>query len=282
MQKREIVKKISAVLCTGALAVGVFTPFAARAEVGSYNIGQKFTEKSLEIGEKAYVIDYKYDDVTGDKIKDDILLVGQKLYSENDIFADNLNIVVKDGKTNEFAKITDEDLCGYEGNLFVGDFSGDKVKDVMVTADTGGSGGVEEHFIASFVNNAPKAIFTEEDNEGLRVKGKYIDGFKANLKIENEAKEFILDLSANKEEYIKQGIYDKAGKVLAEVEPISCSFGSLKAIDWNADGTLELMGSQRIIGTCNADTISTTESLWQFNNSKWNLKRLQYTTLLIK
>lgn len=67
----------------------------------------------------------------------------------------------------------------------------------------------------------------------------------------------------------------KAAAVLLLADAIS-------PIDYNGDGTYEICGYQRIIGSCNADTISEVESLWKYENGKWKISTLQYSTFLIK
>lgn len=277
-----ILKKGAVLVLAGCLVFVGGKALRAQENSTDFQIGEKFQVEELAMGDKAYVIDYKTADVTGDNIKDEVVLVGEKPFSENDIFADNLTVIVKDGKKNEYVKATYEGLCGYEGELFVGDFTGDKVNDVMVTANTGGSGGIYNHMVATFKDNEPAVIFSEKDNNGVKFTGKYLEDFKAEIIAEDLNKTIIMDLSAHKDNYIEMGIYNDEGKLLTEVEPWSNPFSKLEAVDFNLDGTFELSGVQRIVGTCNADPISFVDSIWSFDNSKWNIKELKYTTYLVK
>lgn len=279
---KGLLKKGAVLALAGCLVFVGGKALKAEENSSDFKIGEKFIVEELPMGDKAYVIDYKTADVTGDNVKDEIILIGDKLYSKEDIFVDNLTVVVKDGQNKEFVKATYEGFCGYGGELFVGDLTGDKVNDAMVTADTGGSGGVYDHMIATFKDNKPVVIFSEENNGGVKFTGKYVDGFMAEIVAESLNRTIMMDLSVNKARYIEMGIYNKEGKLLTEVEPWSCSFSELEAVDYNCDGVFELRGVQRIAGTCNADSISYVDSVWNFDNSKWNIKELKYSTYLVK
>ncbi|QXM05616.1 VCBS repeat-containing protein [Crassaminicella indica] len=275
---KAFIKKTSVLLLTGVLALGAMGGANVNAQNDEFKIGDKFTKMC----DKAYVVDYKLEDVTGDNIKDNVILVGTKTVS--DIFCDTLTVVVQDGKTKEYSKATYKDFRGYQDKemLFIGDFTGDKVKDVMVSASTGGSGGIVDHMIATFKDNKPSVIFTDKENAGIDINGKYIDGYKAEIEFKDLNKKVLLDVSASKDMYIEQGIYDKEGKLLQKVEPWIYPFSQLEPIDYNRDGTFELKGYQRIVGTSNADTISHVESILKFENDKWNTKGAQYSTYLVK
>lgn len=285
MYKKNIVKRASALLLTGCLAVGcvyyVNAQSTSNSQTPNLKIGDGFTVERLALGDNAYVIDYKSADVTGDEVKDDIILVGNKMQKE-DIFSESLNIVVKDGKSNEYSKATYENFGGYEGALYVEDFSGDNINDVMVSAGTGGSGGINEHLIATFKDNNPMVIFDNKDNEGVKTEAKFIDDFKVEINIENINQKAIIDVSVNKDQYIEDGLYDKNGKVLKDSEPFSYPFSLVEAKDYNGDGTYELIGHQRVVGLYNADTISHIDTVWSYKNSKWTVEELKYSTYIKK
>lgn len=289
MNKKNIVKKASALLLTGCLAVGGIcyvnaqgtSNDKANVKQSNFIVGEEFAIEKLALGDKAYVIDYKSADVTGDEVKDDIILIGNKMQKE-DIFSDSLNIVVKDGKSNEYSKTTYENFAGYEGALYVHDFSGDNINDVMVSASTGGSGGIYEHLIATFKDNNPTVIFDNKDNEGAKTEAKFIDDFKVELNIENINQKAIVDVSVNKEQYIEGGLYEQNGKILKDSTPFSYPFSLVEAKDYNGDGTYELIGHQRVVGLYNADTISHIDTVWSYKDSKWTIEELKYSTYLKK
>ncbi|MEJ8545911.1 hypothetical protein [Brevibacillus borstelensis] len=239
----------------------------------------------LKLDKNTYVIDQKSADVNGDQVPDTVYLVGVKEKAD-DIYAADMNIVVQDGKTKAYTKTEMKDLGGYEGELTLLDFTGDRVADAFVKTATGGSGGIYNHVIATFADQKPKVIFGEAENEGVRYEGKFLDGFKAEGKGVHLQQPLTLDVQANKELYLSAKLYDKNGKLLKKDEDVSVysyPFGSLQPIDIDNNGTFELMGEQRIVGLNNADTVSTLKSIWGFGSEgKWAPWEVEYSTYLLK
>lgn len=240
--------------------------------------GKKIKQNDLELPQDTYVVDYKEADVTGDKVKDRVYLVGVKEKEEN-VFVSDLNIIVQNGKTKKFVNTKNKDFGGYEGSLFIGDFTGDKVNDIMVTAAHGGSGGTVNNRVYTVDKNSIKTIFNEKDNEGVNFEGKFVDGLKAELKSEKLNKKITLDISGNKNDYIEAKIYDKSGKLLCEVQPYTHPYKILKPVQY-IDGTYYLEGNQRVVGFANPDTLSNVRSVWKYENSKWVPVEVEYGTFL--
>ena len=56
----------------------------------------------------------------------------------------------------------------------------------------------------------------------------------------------------------------------------------LGLVDSDGDEVYELRGHQRIVGCCNADTVSRVESVWKFDGTAWNIIQAEYSTFLVK
>lgn len=265
-------KKVISLLLVGAIGVSGLS-FAHASSAKPNKI------KGLNLSKNQYIITQKFGDVDGDKIKDTVYLIGEK-EKKDDIYNQNVNVLIKNGKTKKVINAKLKDLGGYEGKLFIKDFTGDKVADIFVSMETGGSGATLDNRIMTVKNDAVKMIFSEDNNMGVNFNGEFTDGFKAQLKEKNLNKEITLDLSAFKDEYIEQKIYDRNGKLLGKVEPWTDPFSMLKPVDYDGDGTYELAGHQRVSGSCHANTISNIESIWKFENSKWTPMQIEYTTIL--
>ena len=109
--KKQYVKKLSFLVLAGFIcAAGVGKLQGASAEQTAQSpkveIGQKFIVPELKLKENTYVLDYKMDDVDGDSVEDKVILVGTKEMIDGtlDAYADNLSIVVQDGKTQGYVK----------------------------------------------------------------------------------------------------------------------------------------------------------------------------------
>ncbi len=238
----------------------------------------------LNLGKNGVVIESKSIDVTGDGNKDNVVLVGSKADEGKSPFRENLMIIVQEDESEEYLKATYDKFSGYEPKLTVKDFTGDKIADVMITANSGGSGGIYNHLIATFKDAQAKVIFDQNNNKGLQVSGQFMPDFKAKVNFEDLNKEALIDISVNKANYIQLKIYNQEGALVQKklIRPSSYPFSNLKPIDYNRDGKYELRGLQKIVGANNADTISEIESIWSYDNNKWNLKEVKYNTILLK
>ncbi|WP_429844285.1 hypothetical protein [Brevibacillus sp. FIR094] len=87
--------------------------------------------------DSTFVLDSKYADVTGDNIKDHILLVGDKMGVSMNQTAHNLRVVVREGKDNQqtFISVGKRD-SGILPKLAITDGNVDQVKDILVTMPT--------------------------------------------------------------------------------------------------------------------------------------------------
>lgn len=97
------------------------------------SINSGFSMKS----DSTFVLDTKYADVTGDGIKDHIFLVGDKMGMSMNQMAENLRVVVREGKDNQqtFISVGTRDK-GLLPKLHVTDSNNDQVKDILVTMPT--------------------------------------------------------------------------------------------------------------------------------------------------
>lgn len=91
-------------------------------------------------GYSAYILDYKQGDVNGDGVIDTVYLMGDKRKSSQSPFVENINLVVLDGATRRYSRVPLKENAGYNPTLFLGDFTGNRVNDIVVYIDSGGSG----------------------------------------------------------------------------------------------------------------------------------------------
>ncbi|MFU1794354.1 hypothetical protein ACM1RC_10835 [Paenibacillus azoreducens] len=196
--KKQIAKKIPYLALAGFIcAVGIGSPQISLAKQGNaapkvvnqqsqktlqkIEIGQKIRVPELKLKENTYALDYKISDVTGDSVKDQVILVGtkEKINGKLDAYASNLSVIVQDGKTKKYVKYdwlskgTDGKLygeLGREPNLIIGDYTGNKVNDIIVTAPQGGNGGYVDHLILTWEGNKLKDVLAKDvvaDNQEL-------------------------------------------------------------------------------------------------------------------
>ena len=225
-----------------------------------------------------YVIAKQAADINGDKADDTIYLVGHKDKKEAH-YADQMNLLVQDGATKQEIKVDLDQMNGYEATLFIGDFNGDKISDIFIKAPTGGSGGIVEQRFVTFDKGEPEIIFSHEHNKGIQLSGKYVDGFKAELFDKMDKPSVILDISGQKQKYIREEIYEEDGTLRKAVNPITYSM-VVEPVDRNSDGTYELSGQQRIVGAYGADGIGKVYSIWSYQQGMWKQEQVEVSTFI--
>jgi hypothetical protein len=243
-----------------------------------YKKNQHFILSKLHIN--GYIADYKCTDVSGDRIKDDVILVGSK-FNNNDSFFTNLNVVVRDGKTKKYIKYAlDKNCCGYEPNMCFGDFNNDKIPDIFISMPTGGSGGIINSMLVSFKGNKPEALFDfNKFNNGIDLSVKFVNNFQVELNSKSLNKKEVYDLP-NKDMFINSGVYDKNGVLLKTTEGWIDGFSDIKPV-YNGK-FYSLTGMQRICGICHAETLGSLKSFWKWDGKtmKLNPENVLYEAIL--
>ncbi|WCN39447.1 VCBS repeat-containing protein [Aneurinibacillus uraniidurans] len=199
------------------------------------------------------VLDTAIGDVNGDRVPDRVFLVGTKPYGASSPLVADITVVVEDGRTKQRYRIPLEQNQGYGPTLFLGDFTGDKVADIMVNMSSGGSGGITYNYVYSFLNNQPRKLFdSEQFNRTHTGTVTYEDYYKVRVVTENPHNVYILDIRYKGTDYLNE-IYDPNGKLKAPLSGDINGLGGLYPVDFDYDGVYELMAFQRIIGRYNAD-----------------------------
>ena len=118
---------------------------------------------------KNYSIISEYnEDVTGDNIKDRILLLAINLENTNNIKS-SIKICVVDGITSKYViKCPGYFDSGYDPKISFGDINNDGVKDILVSINSGGSCNISFQNILSFKDLIPYEIVdSKKFNRGL-------------------------------------------------------------------------------------------------------------------
>lgn len=219
---------------------------------------------------RLYLLDMKLGDVTGDGVSDKVSLYGNKPDGSKGIFADNITVIIEDGHTKQRKTITPEFNSGYNARLFLGDFTKDKVDDIKVSIDSGGSGGYGFFYIYSFKNNNLQEIFNfDKYNKKYSYKVDYADSYKVDVANVMLNKLFILDLSYKGYDYLSQ-YYDENGKLKIPVQGEVLDIGALAPIvNDEKNNFYDLIAFQRIIGTTNSDTLGFIQNLLSWNGQKF-------------
>lgn len=218
---------------------------------------------------KKYILDFKRGDVNGDKIIDNVYLVGEKPSGIGSPFVDNITLIIQDGKTKDFTRIPLKANAGYNPTIFLGDFTNDKVDDILVSIDSGGSGGLAFYYIYSFLDNEPQKIFDfEKFNKKYKYDVIYKDCYQVEVTSKDGSKKYTIDIKYKGEEYLSE-IYDERGKLKQPIEGWVNPLGGLYPIDFQRDGVYELYALQRIAGRYNADGLGYIQTSLEWNGKEF-------------
>ncbi len=250
--------------------------FAAQSKTGDNNaglIGSASRDAAIfavdwQLPAGHQILDVQTGDVTGDGIQDRVYLTGHKPSTASG-YADTITLFVENGASKIRTETALAGMGGYEARLFLGDFTGDHVADILITAASGGSGGWYENRVVTFTAKT-MVIFDQQDNSKIFVSGQFKDGFK--LELHNEAgsgSAVTLDVSERKADYIRLGIYDHGGILQRQTGAMVTPFGRLEPVDTDNDGIYELKGRQRIAGAYNADGVATVETVLAYAGQHW-------------
>lgn len=215
------------------------------------------------------VLDMKRGDVNGDRIPDTVFLTGSKAFPDSPYY-EKVTLWVQDGRTGKRTEIPLNTSSGYHPTLFLGDLTKDRVEDILIRMDSGGSGGMTYDYIYSFLNNQPNKLFDYEVfNKQDSYEVTYEDNYKVRVKNNKSGEIFIIDLQYKGKEYLSE-IYDPNGKLKQPISGWVNPLGEVYPVDFQRDGTYELLTYQRIAGRYNADALGwiNTYLEWKDNTLK--------------
>jgi hypothetical protein len=214
---------------------------------------------------------YALGDVNGDGIADNVFLTGYR--TPDSPFVQNITIVVRDGSTGQFYQSSLKENAGYDPALFLGDFTGDGVLDILVSIASGGSGATMYHYVFSDINNQMKLLFDfEKYNEEFSYRVTYKDGYVVEVVSENNSKVYLIDISNRGSEYLNE-IYYRNGRLRAPISGFVNPLSVLQPVDIDYDRVLELMAYQKIAGRYNADSLGYIQNFLIWDGQRFVLNK---------
>lgn len=213
------------------------------------------------------IIVYSRGDLTGDGFLDTVYLTGEK--TEGSPFWQNISLNVLYQHENTLERIYLKQSAGYNPTIFLGDFTGDQVDDILVVIDTGGSGGTIYAFVFSYTHGNIQQVFdVEEFNETSKYEVDYENYYQVNVVSSYPSKQYRLDLTYKGKEYLSE-IYDEDGILKEPIEGWVDPVGGLYPIDFERNGTYELMSFQEIAGRYHADAIGYVQTVLKWDGQKF-------------
>lgn len=245
-----------------------------------YEILSKFKLDDVDFYDNAYLLDFQQSDVNGDKIEDNILMTGVHEEDFSSPYHDNITLIIQDGKSKKLMFLTPKNAHGYGYSFSMGDFNGDKVKDILVSVNNDMTGGAGQytHSIYSLKDNRLKVLFDNEKiMDEINLKVMFMDNFKIMISLPQIDKKIIVDKSDQKKKYKELNLY-KGNKLRKKTEGSADNYSSLVPKDIDKDGILELKGMQYISGYGHSDGLGMAISVLKYNNKKqkWIVKSMEF------
>jgi hypothetical protein len=212
------------------------------------------------------IVAFARGDVTGDRIPDNVYLTGIK--TPDSPFIQNITLVIQNGKTLRNTGIPLSDNSGYNPTLFLGDFTGNGVNDILIGITSGGSGGIMYNYIYSFINNKAQLLFDfNAYNDQYKYDVAYQDNYKVDVISSYNNEKYIIDITNRDANYLNE-IYNSNGKLKNPIEGFVNPLSGLYPVDFDSNKVYELLAYQKIAGRYNADSLG-----YVLNTLKWKDNR---------
>ncbi|MFD1927772.1 VCBS repeat-containing protein [Sporosarcina siberiensis] len=212
------------------------------------------------------IVAFTQGDVTGDRVIDQVYLTGTK--TPESPFTQNITLHIKNGKTGITTSIQLRDNVGYNPSLFLGDFTGNGVDEILIGINTGGSGGVMIYYIVSFIGSKAQLLFDYNMyNHQYQYDVTYLNNYKVKVVSKANHEKYIIDLTTKGPEYLNE-IYDKNGKLKSPITGFVDPLSGLYPVDFDSNKVFELLAYQKIAGRYHADSLG-----YMLNTLSWKENR---------
>lgn len=222
------------------------------------------------------VVQVKYGNVTGDGVTDVVYLTA--VQTPGSPFLQQITLVIQCRRTSQAFRIPLQENAGYHPTIFLGDFTGDRVKDILIVINTGGSGGTIYAYVFSFRNERFNQIFEANAfNEKGKYDVRYQNHYKAEVTSKQPDKRYIVDLTTKGKDYLNE-IYNPDGTLKKPIQGWVSPMSGLYPVDFERDGVYELVAYQNIAGRYSADRLGYMENVLKWNGRTFESGR-QYVTI---
>ena len=233
-------------------------------QYGSYGYGMPYRVT------QPVVVSSAYGDVNGDRVADHVYLTAVK-DDPSSPYLKQITLHVQDGVTK---KVTDIALdengnAGYHPTLFLGDFTGDGIQDIMISIDSGGSGAFTFDYIFSFVQNQARKRFDfNQYNEQNQYTVTYLDQYKVKVVSLATGQTYLIDISGRGREYLSQ-IYNANGTLKKPIQGWADGVSGFYPVDIDRNGVYEIRAYQQLSGLYHADSLGYIVNTLRWDGSKF-------------
>lgn len=230
----------------------------------------------MTFNNKKVIIDVAYGSITNKYSDDSVVLVGE-FHDEKSNHANSLQLVIN--RENDLPITVNVPYNGYNMQLFVGDFTGDKIDNIMIRGEYENPQ-IYKDGHDNLISYELGVIYKYESEKLIEIFNmkKYKNNnlacakFKSNYRasVSCGKKKYLIDLSARTKEYLNK-IYDEDKKVKTNLKPTLDNPSEIFPMKVVFSDCYNLLIYQRIVGINNSDVIGTIETLINLNNNNINI-----------
>lgn len=230
----------------------------------------------MTFNNKKVIIDAAYGSITNKYADDKVILVGE-FPDEKSNYANSLQLVID--RENDLPLTMNVPYDGCNMQLFVGDFTGDRIDNIMIRGEYNNTL-VDKNGHNNLINYELGVIYKYENEKLIEIFNmeKYKNNNLPYAKFKNNyrtsvycnKKKYLIDLSTRSKEYLN-GIYDENKKVKTNLIPTLDNPSGIFPIKEVFNDCYNLLIYQKIVGINNSDVIGTIETLINLNDNKINI-----------
>ena len=216
------------------------------------------------------IVSFAYGDVNGDGTVDYVYLTAVKPSDPTSPYVEQITLNIQDGLTRKVHTIPLDESgnSGYQPTVFLGDFSGDGIKDILISIESGGSGAFTFNYIYSFVNNQVRKLFDfDQYNKLNQYTVTYLDQYKINVQSLATGDSYLIAINDRGADYLSQ-IYNENGTLKKQITGMADGVSGFYPVDMDRDGVYEIQAYQKISGLYHADSFG-----YVINTLQWDGKK---------
>lgn len=203
------------------------------------------------------IVNNAYGDVSGDGIPDHVYLTAVRSGDSSSPYVTQITLNVRDGATGMVytVPLSDDGNAGYNPTVFLGDFTGDGVQDILIRIDSGGSGAFTFDYIYSFAGRQARKLFDfSRYNEQNQYTVTYLDQYKVEVRSPVTGQTYLIDISGRSEDYLSQ-IYRDDGTLIKPIQGWADGVSGFYPVDLDRNGVYEIQAYQQLSGLYHADSL---------------------------
>jgi hypothetical protein len=221
------------------------------------------------------VVSQAMGDVTGDGVPDRVFLTAVKSSDPSSPYVTQITLHIQDGATRRLytVSLNPDGNSGYNPTLFLGDFTGDRVQDILISIDSGGSGAFTFDYIYSFVGRQARLLFDfNRYNEQNQYTVTYLDQYKVRVESPATGRTFLIDISDRGSEYLSQ-IYNTDGTLKKPIQGWNDGVSGFYPVDIDRNGVYEVQAYQQLSGLYHADSLGYVINTLHWDGTKFAIQQ---------